>query len=318
MNASIQTAQTSYMTAREYFDDESDAGYDADDEDVSDDESERRDSYHSMMDFLATYAEPVQCHDISPYSPSSGADEMTDDDILSAVSESRASTPEWLDEPSIAPFMVPSLAYTPDHSHLFPGAMSPTTSSTYTSSSASSCSTPATSPPHPWSTISPSFSQLSSNGDSTLGFERSSPPPFTSHKKSIGYPGEPGYDPHDHPEYILFGIQPDCRKKPVELVAPAPKRPVQEMKVRELCEIWGREEMVQVGGGWNHDGGETIQQQQQEEVYFHWWREEERRAWEMFDVDAMYGIQDTYGQGCNVWGSEGLPGGQCRMMGLCC
>ncbi|MDI1490507.1 MAG: hypothetical protein OHK93_001711 [Ramalina farinacea] len=321
MNTSIPTAQTSYMTAPEYLDDESDAGYEADDEEDSDDQPARRNSYDSLMDFLRrTYAETVQCQGLSASSTPSEDDEMVDGDILSAASESRASTPEWLDEPSIPPFMVPYLAYTPDHSHLFPGAMSSTDSySTYTSST-SSCSTPATSPPHPWSTMPPNFSQssFSSSSQGSSAFETPSPPPFTSHRKSLAYPGEPGYDPHDHPEYILFGIQPDRRQPPVELVAPAPKRPVQEKKLQALCEQWGKEEVVQVGGEWGYHDGETTQQQVQEEAFFHWWREEERRAWEMFDVDAMYGIQDTYGQGCNAWGSEGLPGGQGRMMGLCC
>ena len=78
-----------------------------------------------------------------------------------------------------------------------------------------------------------------------------------------------------------------------------------------------------MGGGWNRDGGgmtqqQQKQQQQQEEIFFNWWREEERRAWELFDVDAMYGLQDIYGRGCGIWGSEGLAGGQYRMMGLCC
>ena len=323
MNASIPMTQTSYMTAPEYLDDESDTGYDADDEEDLVDQPARRNSYDSLMDFLRrTYAEAVQCQGMPPYSPSSEHDEleMADDDILSAVSESRASTPEWLDEPSIPPFMVPSLAYTPDQSHLFPGAMSPTNSSTYPSSSTSSCSTPATSPPHPWSTISPSISQSSSSSSSqgSPAFENPSPPPFTAPRESLAYPGEPGYDPHDHPEYILFGIQPECRKPPVELAAPAPKRPVQEKKLQALCEIWGKEEVVQLGGGWNFERGETTQQQEQEAAFLHWWREEERRAWEMFDVDAMDGLQDTYGQGRNVWGSEGLSGGQDRMIRLCC
>ena len=86
--------------------------------------------------------------------------------------------------------------------------------------------------------------------------------------------------------------------------------------MRELCEVWGREEVVGMGSRWECDGAEIMQQQ--EEDFLSWWREEERRAWEMFDVDAMCGMQDTYGYGCNVWGSEGLMGGQGRMMGLCC
>lgn len=314
MNASVQTTRTSYMTAPEYFDDVSDVRYDADDEEDSDDESTRRDSYDSMMDFLKACATPSQYRDIPPYGTSSEDDDIADDDILSTTSESRASTPEWLGEPSIPHFMVPSLAYTPEHTYILPGPVSPTDSSTYTSS-ASSCSSPATSPLHPWSNISPSFSHLSSDRLGSLAFEKPSPPPFHSHRKSIAYPGEPGYDPHDHPEYILFGIQPDRRQKSIELTAPKPKRPVLETKVRELCEIWGKEEVVGVCGEWNRNNGETVQQQ--EKAFFNWWHEEERRAWEMFDVDAMYGLE-TYRQESNIWGSEGLPGGQYQTRVLCC